>query len=92
MTKAFAEKLCCPFDKSELNTEVYLKDENGDVIEGLMTCAECNRYYPIVHGIPIMTPDEYREDWLERPFLEKRGLDVKRDENNQLKLIEGGGQ
>lgn len=65
------EKLCCPFDKQGLHLEVFLQDEDKHVIEGLMTCTACKRYYPIVYGIPIMTPDEYRERRLEYPLLKK---------------------
>ncbi len=88
MTLEFAQKLCDPYDKSELQLEVYLKDENGEILEGLFTNPQSGRYYPIVHGIPIMTPDEYREEWLERNFLQKRGLDVKRNDDEKLLLVE----
>lgn len=86
MTKEFLEKLCDPYDKSDLELEIYLKDENGDILEGLLTNPRSKRYYPIVQGIPIMTPDEYREEWLERNFLQKRGLDVRRGDDNKLLL------
>lgn len=75
MKLSLFEKLCCPFDKHGLHLEVFLQDEEKNVIEGLMTCYSCKRYYPIVYGIPIMTPDEYRERQLERPLLEKWKLD-----------------
>lgn len=88
MTKEFLEKLCDPYDKSDLELTVYLKDENGDILEGLLKNPRSQRYYPIVQGIPIMTPDEYREEWLERNFLQKRGLDVRRDEGQKL-VLEG---
>ena len=71
MKLSLFEKLCCPFDKQQLHLEVFLQDAEKNVIEGLMTCTGCKRYYPIVYGIPIMTPDEYRESQLERPLLEK---------------------
>lgn len=67
-------KLCCPVDKKDLQLTVYLKNQEGDVLEGIMTCAHCGRYYPIIYGIPVMTPDEYREKALEAPIMEKWGL------------------
>ncbi|PHR47070.1 MAG: hypothetical protein COA32_09100 [Fluviicola sp.] len=88
MTKEFLAKLCDPYDKSDLELEVYLKDEKGNILEGLLTNPVSKRYYPIVHGIPIMTPDEYREEWLERNFLQKRGLDVKRSDDNKLLITD----
>jgi len=67
-------KLCCPVDKKDLQLTVYLKNQEGDVLEGIMTCPHCGRYYPIIYGVPIMTPDEYREKALEAPVMEKWGL------------------
>ena len=86
MTAEFLNKLCDPYDKSDLTLTVFVKDDKGSIIEGLLTNPTSGRYYPIVYGIPIMTPDEYREDWLERNFLQKHNLDVSRMDNNQLKL------
>lgn len=71
MKLSLLEKLCCPFDKNELDLKVFVQDEKNNVLEGLMTCTSCKRYFPIVYGIPIMTPDEYRERALEQPHLEK---------------------
>lgn len=71
MNASLLKKLCCPIDKHDLASKVFVADKNGDIIEGLLTCPECRRYYPIVYGIPIMTPDEYREKALEEPILKK---------------------
>jgi uncharacterized protein YbaR (Trm112 family) len=75
MRLSFFEKLVCPFDKQELTLKI-VKHDDDNVIEGLMTCETCKRYYPIVHGVPIMSPDEYREKQLELPILEKWGEKV----------------
>lgn len=65
-------KLCCPFDHSDLSLHVItIEEERKEVIEGILTCPDCRRVYPIISGIPIMTPDEYREESLEKPLLEK---------------------
>ncbi|MDO5614909.1 MAG: Trm112 family protein [Cruoricaptor ignavus] len=64
------EKLCCPFDKKDLELSVFSEIDN-DVREGLLVCSSCKRYYPIISGIPIMSPDEYREANFEKPFLDK---------------------
>ena len=74
MRKSLLDKLCCPVDKNELQHRIFKEDENKDIREGLLTCSECGRYYPIIHGLPIMTPDEYREKSLEEPILQKWGL------------------
>lgn len=63
-------KLCCPFDKADLSLQIITQDIDKNVLEGLLTCSQCNRYFPIVKGIPIMSPDEFRESKLEQPLIE----------------------
>jgi uncharacterized protein YbaR (Trm112 family) len=63
-------KLCCPFDKADLSLQIIAQDVNENVLEGLLTCGVCQRYYPIMRGIPIMSPDEYREFKLEQPLID----------------------
>ena len=80
MRRKLLEKLCCPFDKSDLKL-VVITEEDGEIYEGLLICPECNRYYPIIYGLPIMSPDEYRQKALEAPVLERWGLNVSAEAN-----------
>lgn len=41
------------------------------IIEGLLYCKECLRFYPIIDEIPIMLPDELREKEKDLEFLNK---------------------
>ena len=65
------QKLCCSFDKADLNLSIVTKDTEGNILEGILHCTKCKRVYPIVSGIPIMSPDEYREFHLEQPLLQQ---------------------
>ncbi len=65
------KKLCCPFDKADLALTEITKDLNENIIEGFFVCSSCKRLYPIISGIPIMSPDEYREFQMEQPVLER---------------------
>lgn len=87
------EKLCCPFDKADIVLTVIIKDTTGNIIEGLLSCYECKRIFPIVKGIPIMSPDEYREFRLEKSLFEKWKpyLNGKSVENFRLLAQEKGG-
>lgn len=67
------EKLCCPFDKQDLKLTIVTQDMHETVLEGILHCTHCKRIYPIIQGIPIMAPDEYREMSLEQPLLERWG-------------------
>ena len=89
MTKELLEKLCCPIDKHDLDISIINEDENDEILEALMSCPECKRYFPVIYGIPILIPDEYRDESLEKPLLEKW------DENYELGIsnyrLESGG-
>ena len=63
------EKLCCPFDRTDLELTVTSRDIEDRVIAGFLICSTCARLYPIVKGVPIMNPDEYREFSLEQPLV-----------------------
>lgn len=95
MQRKLLEKLCCPFDKNDLEISVFNESDDQDIYEGLLTCTECQRYYPIVYSIPIMTPDEYRERKLELPILDRWGLAIDEsknsfilDDRSQSKMLE----
>lgn len=63
-------KLCCPFDKADLSLQIITQEVSKNILEGILSCKQCNRYYPIIKGVPIMSPDEYREFDLEQPVIE----------------------
>lgn len=69
------EKLCCPFDKQDLALQVLAKDTDENILEGILSCTHCLRKYPIVYGVPIMAPDEYRQIPLEQPVMERWKLE-----------------
>jgi uncharacterized protein YbaR (Trm112 family) len=78
-------KLCCPFDKKDLDLQIVSQDTDNNILEGLLTCTECKRYYPIVKGIPIMSPDEYREAKFELPLMANwKQLTGKKTDNFRL--------
>ena len=79
MKQKTIEKLCCPFDKSDLQLQVFLKDIEHNVLEGILTCTICQRKYRVVYGVPIMAPDEYRQPSLEQPVIKRWQLDYKLD-------------
>ena len=63
--------LACPIDK-RFPLELIEFDVNGEVIlDGVLVCPECGRYYPIVDQIPEMLPDNLRNRKEDLGFLEK---------------------
>lgn len=84
------KKLCCPFDKGDLELTTITQDISGNVIEGFLTCLDCNRIYPMVMGIPILSPDEYREFKLEQPLMEKWEQHLKGKTMEGFRLVSRG--
>ena len=65
------EILACPIDK-HYPLEMLEFNVQGDIIvDGVLICSQCGRYYPIVDQIPEMLPDELRSRKEDLSFLEK---------------------
>ena len=58
---------------SELNhkNEIYDNVQVTVVIDGILFCKKCSRFYPIIDEIPIMLPDELRDKHKDLQFLKK---------------------
>ncbi|AFZ69824.1 hypothetical protein Calag_0031 [Caldisphaera lagunensis DSM 15908] len=83
----------CAFQKkpaNEVPIDICKRCVNLDVIDGIIICKNCGRWYPIIDGIPRMLNDKYRkyhEDVeLLRKYLDKIPLDIK----NLMKIPELG--
>ncbi len=59
--------------KDKVNQENEIKDNEKVivVIDGILYCKNCSRFYPIIDEIPIMLPDELREKEKDLQFLKK---------------------
>ena len=71
MQRKLLDILACPVDKHfplEL-LELGLREEV--VVDGVLLCPECGRYYPISEEIPVMLPDDLRTKKEDLAFLEK---------------------
>lgn len=63
--------------KIQSNSRLNHKNEIPDneqvtvVIDGILLCKKCSRFYPIIDEIPIMLPDELRDKQKDLQFLKK---------------------
>ena len=71
MNKTMMEILACPIDKNHPLELFEIKEKAGVVIDGVIFCPKCSRFYPIMEEIPIMLPDDLRDKKLEMEFLNK---------------------
>ena len=66
--------LACPIDKHYPLELLEFSLRGPDVIvDGVLLCSECERYYPIIDEIPVMLPDNLRNKKEDLGFLEKWG-------------------
>ena len=70
MKRKLMEILACPIDKHH-PLQLLVLEEKDEIVEGLITCQKCNRYYPIIEEIPHMLPDELRSEKEDLDFLKK---------------------
>lgn len=70
MRKKLMEILACPIDKHH-PLELLVFQEEEEIVEGLIICRKCLRWYPIRDEIPEMLPDQLRNEGEDLPFLKK---------------------
>jgi uncharacterized protein YbaR (Trm112 family) len=71
MRKKLLDILACPIDKYYPLELFEFVTQEDKVIQGLLFCRKCERYYPIMDEIPVMLPDELRNKQEDISFLEK---------------------
>ena len=72
MQRKLLDILACPIDKHYPLGLLEFTLRGGDVIvDGVLTCSECGRYYPIIDEIPVMLPDKLRNRKEDLGFLER---------------------
>lgn len=58
-------------DKTAPLKLTVFRSSGSEIIDGLLECPTCHRYFPVVARIPVMSPDEFRDPSFEAPFMEK---------------------
>jgi uncharacterized protein YbaR (Trm112 family) len=61
----------CPECKNKPLDLLSFQAEEGEIIEGLIMCSECERWFVIRDGVPEVFPDALRDENEDLPFLEK---------------------
>lgn len=48
------DKLCCPSCKSKLGVKPFFDESDEIIVEGVLLCAKCRKWFPIISYVPIM--------------------------------------
>ena len=70
MKRRLMDILACPIDKY-YPLELHVFEEKEEIIEGVIVCPKCLRWYPIRDEIPELLPDQLRDKKEEIDFLQK---------------------
>ena len=70
MNRRLMDILACPICKSH-PLDLHVFEEGEEVVEGLLICKSCSRWYPIIDEIPHMLPDELRDGEDDIQFMRK---------------------
>lgn len=71
MQRRLLDILVCPVDKHGPLELIELNSKDELIIDGVLICPQCGRYYPITDEIPVMLPDRYRSVRDDLGFLER---------------------
>lgn len=72
MRRKLLDILACPIDKHyPLRLLEFSAKDPDVVVDGVLLCDACDRFYPILDEIPVMLPDDLRSKKEDIEFLEK---------------------
>ncbi len=71
MQKKLLDILACPIDKHYPLELLEFTTKEQLIVDGILLCSECGRYYPIIDEIPVMLPDSLRNRKEDLDFLTK---------------------
>lgn len=71
MQRKLLDILACPIDKHYPLEMLEFTAREQLIVDGILLCSECGRYYPIIDEIPVMLPDNLRNRKEDLDFLAK---------------------
>jgi len=71
MQRKLLDILACPIDKHYPLVMLEFNVQGDIILDGVLSCPQCGRYYPIIDEIPVMLPDNLRNKKEDMGFLER---------------------
>lgn len=94
MRTSIVNLLACPACKHHNLELTILESANDIIVDGLLTCESCRRWYPVLDAIPVLISDRGLYDELYDEFSKKWNIDATIDNNtmiasdNEVKQVE----
>ena len=63
--------MACPIDKHYPLQLLEFTTKDNLILDGVLLCSKCERYYPIIDEIPVMLPDGLRNRKEDLEFLNR---------------------
>ncbi len=57
-----------------------------DIVEGVIVCTNCGRWYPIISSIPIMINDKYRNPKEDSEFIKRNAAKIPEHIRREMKI------
>ncbi|MEM1927789.1 MAG: Trm112 family protein [Acidilobaceae archaeon] len=88
--KLRCRRFCGLYEKpaSEVPIDECSKCVRRVVVDGVIVCLNCNRWYPIIDTIPVMLTDKYRGGSEDRGFIKKYWSTIPSDLKTLMKVPE----
>ncbi len=71
MQRKLLDILACPIDKYYPLNLLEFTTKGDLIVDGVLLCDKCKRFYPIIDEIPVMLPDELRDRKEDTDFLRR---------------------
>lgn len=73
-------------DARETPLELCRDCVNRDIVEGIIVCTNCGRWYPIISGIPVMVNDRYRNAKEDEEFMRRNASRIPQHLKNYMRI------
>ena len=70
----------------ETPLELCQKCVHRDIVEGVIVCTNCGRWYPIISSIPVMMNDKYRNPKEDMEFMRRNASRIPEHIRREMRI------
>jgi len=73
-------------DAGKILIELCQSCVHRDIVEGVIVCTNCGRWYPIISSIPIMINDKYRNPREDADFMKRNIAKIPENIRREMRI------